>query len=66
MRRNNNDRFPSQVLESQYIAANVPISMPQTLLADIDSIMGDKPRSVFVCKILRVEIKEGKREGGRT
>ena len=66
MRRNNNDRFHSQVLESQYILPNVPISMPNTAAADIDSIMGDKPRSVFVCKILRVEIEEGKREGGRT
>jgi metal-responsive CopG/Arc/MetJ family transcriptional regulator len=40
---------------------SVPISMPQNLLADIDSIRGDTPRSVFVCKILRVEIKKRER-----
>jgi hypothetical protein len=31
---------------------SVPISMPQTLLQDIDKARGDIARSVFVCKIL--------------
>jgi hypothetical protein len=35
---------------------SVPISMPQSLLADIDRLRGDTPRSVFVCKILRARV----------
>ena len=45
---------------------SVPISMPQSLLVDIDSIRGEIPRSVFVCKILRLKIKDGKRQEGST
>jgi hypothetical protein len=39
----------------------VPISMPQTLLEDIDRARGDIARSPFVCKILRtrVNVEEG-------
>jgi hypothetical protein len=36
---------------------SVPISMPQSLLVDIDGIRGDVPRSVFVCKILRKDVR---------
>jgi hypothetical protein len=43
---------------------SVPISMPQSLLADIDDIRGHIPRSVFVCKILHVKIKEKEQRGG--
>jgi hypothetical protein len=32
---------------------SVPISMPSSLLEEIDKSRGDVPRSVFVCKVLR-------------
>ncbi len=35
---------------------SVPISMPQSLLEDIDMARGDIARSLFVCKILRSSI----------
>jgi hypothetical protein len=43
---------------------SVPISMPQSLLADIDGLRGDVPRSVFVCKMLRKDVKVKEDEGG--
>jgi hypothetical protein len=43
---------------------SVPISMPQSLLGDIDRLRGDTPRSVFVCKILRAHIINVKTTGG--
>jgi hypothetical protein len=39
---------------------SIPISMPQSLLTEIDSLRGDIPRSVFVCKILRDDVKVGR------
>lgn len=41
---------------------SIPISMPQSLLTEIDSLRGDIPRSVFVCKILREDVKVGRGE----
>jgi hypothetical protein len=38
---------------------SVPISMPQTLLQDIDRARGDIARSPFVCKILRARFNVG-------
>lgn len=35
---------------------SVPISMPSSLLEDIDKSRGDIARSVFVCKILRARV----------
>jgi hypothetical protein len=43
---------------------SVPISMPQSLLVDIDGLRGDVPRSVFVCKILRKDIQLKGETGG--
>lgn len=43
---------------------SVPISMPQSLLVDIDEIRGDVPRSVFVCKILRKDVGVRGERGG--
>jgi hypothetical protein len=43
---------------------SVPISMPQSLLVDIDEIRGDVPRSVFVCKILRKDVRVRGERGG--
>ena len=34
----------------------VPISMPETMLADIDWLRGDLPRSVFVRRLLRAQL----------
>jgi hypothetical protein len=41
---------------------SIPISMPQSLLTEIDGLRGDIPRSVFVCKILREDVKVGRGE----
>lgn len=38
---------------------SVPISMPQSLLADIDIARGERARSQFVCKILRAGVNVG-------
>jgi hypothetical protein len=40
---------------------SVPISMPQSLLEDIDRARGDIARSPYVCKILRTRfnLEEG-------
>ena len=35
---------------------SVPISMPSSLLEDIDKARGDVARSVFVCKILHASV----------
>jgi len=43
---------------------SVPISMPQSLLVDIDGLRGDVPRSAFVCKILRKDIQLKGETGG--
>lgn len=39
---------------------SIPISMPQSLLREVDTARGDIARSPFVCKILRayVNVKE--------
>jgi hypothetical protein len=39
---------------------SVAISMPQRLIEEIDTVRGDIPRSIFVCKILHTEIKSKK------
>lgn len=44
---------------------SVPISMPQSLLLDIDSIRGDTPRSVFVCKILGAGVNAARGVGAK-
>jgi metal-responsive CopG/Arc/MetJ family transcriptional regulator len=41
---------------------SIAISMPQRLIEEIDTVRGDIPRSVFVCKILRAQIKSEKEE----
>jgi len=40
---------------------SVAISMPQRLIEEIDTVRGDVPRSVFVCKLLlrSVNVEEG-------
>jgi hypothetical protein len=43
---------------------SVPISMPHSLLVDIDGIRGDVPRSVFVCKLLRKDVRVRGERGG--
>lgn len=43
---------------------SVPISMPQSLLEDIDTARGDIARSPFVCKILRTHIHVKASGGG--
>jgi hypothetical protein len=43
---------------------SVAISMPQSLLADIDKLKGDIPRSIFVSRALRAKIQVGN-DGGR-
>jgi hypothetical protein len=42
---------------------SVPISMPQSLLEDIDRARGEIARSPFVCKILRAHIINVKTTG---
>ena len=42
---------------------SVPISMPSSLLEDIDQSRGDIARSVFVCKVLRARV-DVKNTGG--
>jgi hypothetical protein len=41
---------------------SIPISTPLSLLADIDRLRGDVPRSVFVCKILAKKIAKSKKK----
>lgn len=43
---------------------SVPISMPPSLLEDIDRSRGDVARSVFVCKILRARVNMKNIGGG--
>jgi hypothetical protein len=43
----------------------VPISMPQTLLQDIDRARGDIARSPFVCKMLRARLNVGEEGVGK-
>jgi hypothetical protein len=38
---------------------SVPISMPQSLLVDIDIARGEIARSKYVCKILRAGVNVG-------
>jgi len=42
---------------------SVPISMPSSLLEEIDKSRGDVARSVFVCKVLRARV-DVKNTGG--
>jgi metal-responsive CopG/Arc/MetJ family transcriptional regulator len=41
---------------------SVAISMPQRLIEEIDTVRGDVPRSIFVCKILHTQIRSKKEE----
>jgi metal-responsive CopG/Arc/MetJ family transcriptional regulator len=41
---------------------SVAISMPQRLIEEIDTVRGDIPRSIFVCKILHTQIRSKKEE----
>ena len=41
---------------------SVAISMPQRLIEEIDTVRGDIPRSIFVCKILHTQIRLKKGE----
>jgi hypothetical protein len=43
---------------------SVAISMPYSMIEEIDRLRGDTPRSIFVCKILRASANEaGQIEG---
>jgi hypothetical protein len=44
---------------------SVPISMPQSLLQDIDNARGDIARSLFVCKILRAGVNAARGVGAK-
>ncbi len=35
---------------------SVAISMPYSMIEEIDRLRGDTPRSIFVCKILRASV----------
>jgi hypothetical protein len=50
-------RFPSIIGTAWNRKVSVAISMPQSLIQNIDTVRGDIPRSVFVCKILRAQVK---------
>jgi metal-responsive CopG/Arc/MetJ family transcriptional regulator len=41
---------------------SIAISMPQRLIEEIDTIRGDIPRSIFVCKILHTQIRSKRAE----
>jgi len=41
---------------------SIAISMPQRLIEEIDTVRGDIPRSIFVCKILHTQIRSKKGE----
>lgn len=43
---------------------SVPISMPQSLLREVDAARGDIARSLFVCKILRAHVDVKQTGGG--
>ena len=45
---------------------SVPISMPQSLLEDIERARGEIARSPFVCKILRARINVKNTGGSNT
>jgi len=38
---------------------SVAISMPYSMIEEIDRIRGDTPRSIFVCKTLRTSVNVG-------
>jgi hypothetical protein len=54
--------FPSIIGTAWNRKVSVAISMPQSLIEKIDTARGDIPRSVFVCRILRAQIKSEKEE----
>jgi metal-responsive CopG/Arc/MetJ family transcriptional regulator len=54
--------FPSTIETPWNRKVSVAISMPQRLIEKIDTVRGDVPRSVFVCKILGAQIKSEEEE----